>query len=100
MTNVPPEPDYQILLAEHVKKEAHIIVQAVGRITSPEQAEELVSSGKVDMVAIARAFLDDPRWPWHAAEQLGIHLEYPPQYSRCHPNAWKKQAPRIVRSNK
>jgi len=40
------------------------------------------------MIAMARAFLDDPRWVWHAAEHFGVKLEYPPQYARSHPSVW------------
>ena len=51
-------------------------------IADPDQAEEILASGKADMVAMARAFLDNPRWPWHAAEHFGVKLDYPPQYAR------------------
>ena len=40
------------------------------------------------MVALARGFLDDPRWVWHAAQALGVEIAYPPQYGRAHPKAW------------
>lgn len=87
-TNIPSETDYQISLAERVKKETDILVQAVGYITRPEQAEGIIASGKTDMVVIARAFLDNPRWVWHAAERLGVKIPYPPQYLRSHPDFW------------
>jgi 2,4-dienoyl-CoA reductase-like NADH-dependent reductase (Old Yellow Enzyme family) len=61
---------------------------AVGMIVEPEQAEEIVAGGRADMVALARAMLDDPRWVWHAAERFGVKLEYPPQYRRAHPEQW------------
>jgi len=63
-------------------------VRAVGMIADPEQAEEIIASGKADMVAMARAFLDNPRWVWHAAERFGVKLEYPPPYARSHPELW------------
>ena len=47
-------------------------VRAVGMIADPGQAEEILASGKADMVAMARAFLDNPRWVWHAAERFGV----------------------------
>jgi 2,4-dienoyl-CoA reductase-like NADH-dependent reductase (Old Yellow Enzyme family) len=40
------------------------------------------------MVAMARAFLDNPRWVWHAAERFGVKLDYPPQYARARHDAW------------
>jgi 2,4-dienoyl-CoA reductase-like NADH-dependent reductase (Old Yellow Enzyme family) len=82
------EPNYQVPFAERVKKNVDINVRAVGMIADPEQAEEIVASGKADMVAMARAFLDNPRWVWHAAERFGIKLDYPPQYSRSRPDVW------------
>ncbi len=89
ITNMPSDTNYQIALAEHVKKKTSgITIQTVGRITSPQQAEEIISSGKADMVAIARAFLDDPRWVWHAARQLDVDIPYPLQYERVRPAIW------------
>ena len=63
-------------------------VMTVGMIADPQQAEDIVASGRADMVALARGLLDDPRWVWHAAERLGVKLEYPPQYRRAHPDVW------------
>jgi 2,4-dienoyl-CoA reductase-like NADH-dependent reductase (Old Yellow Enzyme family) len=57
-------------------------------IANADQAEEIVASGKADMVAMARAFLDNPRWVWHAAERFGAKVDYPPQYARSHPSLW------------
>jgi 2,4-dienoyl-CoA reductase-like NADH-dependent reductase (Old Yellow Enzyme family) len=82
------EPGYQVAFAEKVKKGAPIAVRAVGMIAAPEQAEEIVASGRADMVALARGFLDDPRWVWHAAEKLGAKADYPPQYARSRPELW------------
>ena len=82
------EPGYQVPFAAQVKKSVPIAVRAVGMIVAPEQAEEIVASGKADMVALARALLDDPRWVWHAAERFGVKLDYPPQYARSHPSLW------------
>jgi 2,4-dienoyl-CoA reductase-like NADH-dependent reductase (Old Yellow Enzyme family) len=58
---------------------------AVGLITEPEQAEAIIASGQADMVALARGMLYNPRWPWHAAAQLGAQVEVPPQYWRSQP---------------
>jgi 2,4-dienoyl-CoA reductase-like NADH-dependent reductase (Old Yellow Enzyme family) len=81
--------NYQVPFAEKVKRAVpDIKVRAVGMIADPEQAEEIVASGKADMVAMARAFLDNPRWVWHAAERFGVKLDYPPPYARSRPDAW------------
>jgi len=81
-------PGYQVAFAERVKKGAPIAVRAVGMIADAEQAEAIVASGKADMVALARGFLDNPRWVWHAAEKFGVRIDYPPQYARSHPELW------------
>jgi len=65
-----------------------IKVRAVGMIADPDQAAEIVESGRADMIAMARAFLDNPRWVWHAAERFGVKLDYPPQYARSRYDAW------------
>jgi NADPH2 dehydrogenase len=81
-------PGYQVPFAEKVKQASKIKVRAVGMIADPDQAQSIVSQGKADMVAMARAFLDNPRWVWHAAERYGIKLDYPPQYARSRPEVW------------
>ncbi len=86
---IPFAPGYNVPLAEKVKKEAGIAVMAVGMITRARQAEEIVGSGRADMVAIARAMMDDPRWAWHAARELEAQTPYAPNYQRCHPSVWK-----------
>jgi len=85
----PSGPGYQVQFAEKVKRAVpDIKVRAVGMIADPDQAEQIVASGKADMVAMARAFLDNPRWPWHAAERFGVKLDYPPSYARSRPDQW------------
>jgi NADPH2 dehydrogenase len=81
-------PGYQVPFAEKVKKATKIKVQTVGMIADPDQAQEIVASGKADMVVMARAFLDNPRWVWHAAERYGVALDYPPQYARSRHDLW------------
>jgi len=81
-------PGYQVPFAERVKKNTGIKVRAVGMIADPEQAEEIIASGKADFVAMARAILDNPRWVWHAAERWGIKIDYPPSYARSRFDAW------------
>jgi len=55
---------------------------AVGLITEPRQADEIIAAGDADMVALARALLWDPRWPWHAAAALGGTVSGPQPYWR------------------
>ncbi len=81
-------PGYQVPFAAKVRAETGIATRAVGLIAEPAQAEEIIASGKADMVALARAFLDDPRWPWHAAEKLGASVPVPPQYARAAAAQW------------
>jgi NADPH2 dehydrogenase len=57
-------------------------------ILTPQQAEQIIASGQADMVAIARGFIDNPRWVWHAAEVLGAQAVYPPQYERGQSKYW------------
>jgi NADPH2 dehydrogenase len=61
----------------------------VGLITEAKQAEEIVASGKADMVALARAMLYDPRWGWHRGRALGGEVFAPPQYWRSRPSTQK-----------
>ena len=63
----PNEPGYNVPIAEQVRRETGLPVRAVGMIAGAKQADGIVAEGKADMVAMARAFLDDPHWGWHAA---------------------------------
>ena len=81
-------PGYQLPFAHHVKKNTSLAIRAVGMIADPDQAEAAIAEGKADMVAMARAFLDNPRWVWHAAERFGVKVDYPPQYARARHDAW------------
>ena len=85
---IPLGPGYQVPLAAKVRAEAGIATMAVGMITEPQQAENIVASGRADMVALARGMMYDPRWAWHAAEALGAETTYAPGYARCHPARW------------
>jgi len=76
-------PGYQVHFAEAIKKEAGILTGAVGMITTPEQAEEILANGKADVVIIAREFLRDPYFPLHAAKALGVDIKWPVQYERA-----------------
>ena len=87
-TRNPVSLGYNAPLAERVRREAGIAVRTVGLILTPKQAEEIVAAGKADMVALARAMLDNPHWAWHAAQVLGAEVSRPPQYQRVAPKMW------------
>jgi NADPH2 dehydrogenase len=87
-TRNPSEPGYNVPIAERIKREAGILTRVVGLVYEPEHAEAIVRDGKADMVAMARAFLDDPHWGWHAAKTLGADIPRPPQYLRAGPKLW------------
>jgi 2,4-dienoyl-CoA reductase-like NADH-dependent reductase (Old Yellow Enzyme family) len=76
-------PGYQVPFAERIKKEAQILTAAVGLITTAEQAEEILSSGKADFVLFARESLRDPYFPLHASRILGDDIQWPLQYERA-----------------
>jgi NADPH2 dehydrogenase len=91
-TRNPAEPGYNVPIAERVKKESGIPTRTVGLIVKPEHAEQIVAQGKADMVSMARGFLDDPHWGWHAAKALGAEVARPPQYQRAGPKLWAPAA--------
>jgi 2,4-dienoyl-CoA reductase-like NADH-dependent reductase (Old Yellow Enzyme family) len=80
---IPLGPLYQVPLAELVRRETGMATMAVGLIRTPEEAESVIAEGRADLVALGRAMLNDPRWPWHAAEALGATVQVPPQYWRA-----------------
>lgn len=84
---IPLGPNYQVPLARIVKSAVKMPVVTVGLITEPEQAEAIIGTGDADLIAVARAMLYDPRWPWHAAAQLGAHAKAANQYLRCAPRS-------------
>ncbi|MGH8769241.1 MAG: oxidoreductase, partial [Burkholderiales bacterium] len=86
---IPMAPGYNVPFAAKVRKETGIAVMSVGMISRPRQAEDIVAGGKADLVAIARAMMDNPRWAWHAARELGAETPYAPNYVRCSPAVWK-----------
>jgi len=89
LQKIPLGPGYQVPLAQAVKEATGVTTIAVGLITEARQAEEIVASGKADMVALARGMLFDPRWGWHAAAELGGEVSVPPQYWRSQPSTQK-----------
>jgi 2,4-dienoyl-CoA reductase-like NADH-dependent reductase (Old Yellow Enzyme family) len=76
-------PGYQVPFSERIRKESGILTGAVGLIDNAEQAEEILTSGKADLILIAREFLRDPYFPLHAAKQLGEDIKWPVQYERA-----------------
>jgi 2,4-dienoyl-CoA reductase-like NADH-dependent reductase (Old Yellow Enzyme family) len=83
---IPMGPNYQVSLARAVKQAVKIPVIAVGLITEFEQAEAIIGTGDADLIALARAVLYDPRWPWHAAAHFGERIKAPDQYLRSQPH--------------
>ena len=75
-------PGYQVTHAERIKKEANIPTGAVGLITHPLQAEEIIHNDRADLVLLARELLRDPYWARTAASELGAELKAPKQYER------------------
>lgn len=90
LQKIPVGPGYQVGFAECIKRETGMPVIGVGMITEPVQAEQILVSRQCDMVALARAMLFDPRWPWHAAAALGAQVQAPPQYWRSQPREYKQ----------
>ncbi|MBA3449079.1 MAG: NADH:flavin oxidoreductase/NADH oxidase [Pseudaminobacter sp.] len=85
LQKIPSGPGYQVHLATAVREGADIATRAVGMIDDPKQANAIVAEGKADMVALARAMIADPRWPWRAAATLGHEFQPAPQLARAAP---------------
>ncbi len=75
-------PGYQVPFSARIKRETGARTIAIGKITDPRQAEQIVANGDADMVALARGFLRWPRWTWDAADELGGEPFVPNQYLR------------------
>lgn len=82
---IPLGPGYQVPFAERIRRDAGILTGAVGMITEPQQADEIVHGGKADMVLLAREMLRDPYWPLRAARELKQATSWPAQYLRAAP---------------
>ena len=80
---IPLAPGYQVPFAERIRRETGVLTGAVGMITTPRQADEIVRNGQADLVLMAREFLRDPYFPLHAAGALGGKAAPPPQYARA-----------------
>jgi 2,4-dienoyl-CoA reductase-like NADH-dependent reductase (Old Yellow Enzyme family) len=91
-TRTPTTPGYNVPIAARVKKEAGIQTRTVGMILTGQQAEDIIAKGETDQVSLARAFLDDPHWGWHAAKALDAEVARPVQYARAGPKLWAPAA--------
>jgi 2,4-dienoyl-CoA reductase-like NADH-dependent reductase (Old Yellow Enzyme family) len=80
---IPDRVEYQTDIAAELRREAGLLVGAVGRITDPHQADALIRDGKADAVFLARQMLRDPHWPQRAAHELGADVRWPRQYLRA-----------------
>ena len=78
-------PGYQLTFARSIRAATGLATTGVGLITDAAQAEQVLQAGDADLVALARAFLYNPRWGWHAAAELGGQVEAHPSYWRCLP---------------
>jgi 2,4-dienoyl-CoA reductase-like NADH-dependent reductase (Old Yellow Enzyme family) len=89
---VPPliRANYQVQFAERIRRETGVPTRAVGMIFTGRQAEAIVAKGEADMVAVGRGYIDDPRWAWHAGDELGVAAPFASQaHTARHPN-WIK----------
>jgi 2,4-dienoyl-CoA reductase-like NADH-dependent reductase (Old Yellow Enzyme family) len=86
---IPIGPNYQVPLARSVRAATRLPTIAVGLISSYDQAEAIIGTGDADLVALARAMIYDPRWPWHAAAHLGATVKVPKQYLRTQPSRFR-----------
>jgi 2,4-dienoyl-CoA reductase-like NADH-dependent reductase (Old Yellow Enzyme family) len=80
---IPLGPGYQVPFAERVRRESGMMTGAVGLITEPAQAEQILHTGQADLIILARALLRNPYWPLHAARVLGEDVKPPVQYLRA-----------------
>ena len=80
---IPLAPGYQVPFAEQIRNKANLPTAAVGLITQPQQANDIIHHGQADLIALARELLRDPYWPMHAARELHYDLTWPPQYVRA-----------------
>jgi NADPH2 dehydrogenase len=87
---IPVAPGFQVSFAQQIKQATGLATRAVGLITRAQQAQRIIAERQADMVALARAFLDDPRWGWHAADQLDATVACPPQYRTARSSGWRR----------
>jgi 2,4-dienoyl-CoA reductase-like NADH-dependent reductase (Old Yellow Enzyme family) len=81
---VPAYPWHRMSITKFdIRREADILTAAVGQITAPVQADQIIRNGQADLVLLARQMLRDPYWPLHAAQELGVSTSWSPQYLRA-----------------
>jgi 2,4-dienoyl-CoA reductase-like NADH-dependent reductase (Old Yellow Enzyme family) len=90
---VPVGPGYQVPFAQRIKREADIATAAVGMITAPAQADQIIRTGQADLVLLAREMLREPYWPLRAARELGHAVTWPAQYLRAAPTGAPERMP-------
>jgi 2,4-dienoyl-CoA reductase-like NADH-dependent reductase (Old Yellow Enzyme family) len=83
LQKIPTYPGDQVPFADRIRHETGIATGAVGLISAPAHADEIIANHRGDLVFLARAVLADPAWPTRAAMQLGVTPELPPQYQRA-----------------
>ncbi|TDR93308.1 NADH:flavin oxidoreductase/NADH oxidase [Enterovirga rhinocerotis] len=79
-------PGYQVPFSEEVRRRSGIPTVAVGMLSDPQLANDVLEAGQADLIAIGRGMLFNPRWAWHAAAELQGTMRVPPPYLRCHPS--------------
>ncbi len=90
---IPVGPGYQVPFAQRIRREADIATAAVGMITAPAQADQIIRTGGADLVMLARELLRDPYWPLRAAQELGRPMPWPAQYLRAAPAGAPERTP-------
>jgi 2,4-dienoyl-CoA reductase-like NADH-dependent reductase (Old Yellow Enzyme family) len=96
--DIPIGPGYQTPFAERIRREANIATAAVGMISAPAQADQIIRNNQADIVLLAREMLRNPYWPMHAAQALGQVAPWPWQYLRAAPNGTPQRGTRSVAS--
>src|SRR5262249_60863320 len=76
---------YQVPYGQKLRRWPGLKTMSVGLIQGARQAEDIIASGQADFVVLARGMMYDPRWAWHAAEELGADTAYAPKMMACHP---------------
>jgi 2,4-dienoyl-CoA reductase-like NADH-dependent reductase (Old Yellow Enzyme family) len=89
---IPVGPGYQAPFAERIRRDAGILTGAVGLITEPSQAEQIIAGGQADAVLLARELLRDPYFPLRAARELSQEIAWPAQYLRAGPAGAKARS--------
>src|SRR5271156_4358134 len=98
--DIPVGPGYQTPFAERIRREANIATAAVGMITAPAQADQIIRNEQADLVLLARQMLRDPYWPMHAAQELEQIAPWPVQYLRAAPSGTPERAPAVAHSDR